>query len=222
MTQLPVVICRTCDRALDRLTTPKGVSFVHAAIDTDDHPPTPVDAPPHWRGRCDFCTTSTAEHVVPTRDFTAPHAPNLNSLGDWAACPMCAMLIESNRWNNLLQRAITAHETLHGHPATEQQISVLRALHRTIRGAITGAIRPIPPAPEPAMTVEQARTILYQRIYGHDQQPSRHGEPGTEQGQERLDADCLRLAAMDPDAFIADADAVATALEIADQLRWDS
>lgn len=223
MTDLPVVICQTCDRALFRTAAPDYVVYSHNPSDPDDHTPVPVDAPPHWRGRCDFCTTAAAEFVVPARDFTAPNTPNLSSLGNWAACTPCAMLIDSNRWNNVLQRAITAHQQLHGHPVTEHHISALRALHRAVRGAINGAIRRIPPAPpQSAMTVEEARTIVYRRIYGHDQQPPPYREPGTDQGRERLDADCLRLAAMDADVFVLDPEAVATALEIAEQLRWDS
>lgn len=83
---------------------------------------------------------------------------------------------------------------------------------------------PTPPEPgsTPEMTVEQARGVIFRRLYGHDTSPPRsEREPGTELGSERLDADCLRLAAMAAEAFVADPDAVATALEIAEQLGWD-
>lgn len=220
---VPVVICQVCDRSLFRRVTTEFAIYCHGPGDPDDHTPVPIDAPPHWRGRCDFCTTATAEFVVPARDFTAPNTPDASSLGNWAACPTCAMLIESNRWNNLLTRAITAHERLHGHKATEEQVRTVRALYRAVRAAINGAIRPIPTAPAtpPPMTAEQARTMLHQRLYGLDSQPPPYREPGTAQGSARLDADCIRLAAMDPAAFVADPEAVATAFEIAEQLGWD-
>ncbi|CRK55451.1 hypothetical protein [Alloactinosynnema sp. L-07] len=219
-----MIICQVCDRSLHRMATASGVSFAHSPIDPDDHPVAPVEAPPHWRGRCDFCTTATAQFIVPASDFTAPNTPAAHSLGDWAACPTCALMIGANRWNILLRRSLSAHEHLHGTTATAKQEHNLRAVHRTLRAAINGPIRPIPPAPippdEPAMRFEQARIVVHQRLYGTEPPPYR--EPGSELGAQRLERDCLRLAAMPPEEFAADPDAVATALEIAEQLRWDS
>lgn len=78
---------------------------------------------------------------------------------------------------------------------------------------------PDPQEPE-TMTPERARAVLYERLLGRPGQP-RYRDPCSEEISDRLDADCLRLAAMTPEAMIADADAVATLLEISDHQGWD-
>lgn len=78
-----------------------------------------------------------------------------------------------------------------------------------------------PAEDEPAMTPEQARTILYQRLLNPDHPAPRYRDPGTDQGRERLDADCLRLAAMRPLDLAHDPEALATLLEIAEHQHWD-
>lgn len=141
---IPVIICQVCDQALHRINSADGMGYIHTTLDPGEHAPVPVQAPPGWRGRCDFCTDTVASFVLPARDFTVPYNPNASSLGDWAVCEWCALLINTNRWNTVLARAIAAHERIHGHPATDEHRTRLRSLYRTLRRNITGTLRPIP------------------------------------------------------------------------------
>jgi hypothetical protein len=97
-----------------------------------------------------------------------------------------------------------------------------------ISGSWIGGCPPLPAEPgdadaappDTALTPEQARGVLYTLITGNTGPPRQHRDPGTDQGQQRMDEDCLRLAAMDPHALITDAEACATLLEIADYQGW--
>ncbi|SDC25298.1 hypothetical protein [Actinokineospora iranica] len=143
MTTPPVIICRTCDTALDRHTDDQGASYQHTlAAGPVDHDPVPVQAPPDWRGKCDFCL-DTAEFVVPARDFTVPGLDRYMSLGNWAACSACALLIGANRWTNLINRAAATHHRRHGTEINEATRTHLGRLYRRLRANITGPIRPI-------------------------------------------------------------------------------
>ncbi|SFO83002.1 hypothetical protein SAMN05421810_101100 [Amycolatopsis arida] len=137
------IICKVCDRALNRYVDDDGVTYIHTFNDPTNHEPVPVEAPPDWRGRCDFCSAEKPEFLLPARDFRVPHHDNEMSIGDWAACAFCAMLIDSNRWNELARRAAAGHEKLHGVPPDELRITFVRALYGELRKHISGSLRPI-------------------------------------------------------------------------------
>lgn len=69
--------------------------------------------------------------------------------------------------------------------------------------------------------LDAARVELYLRLFGEGR-PPRYRDPGTDQGRERLDADIIRLAAMNQDGMLNDPEAMATLLEISDHQGWDS
>lgn len=138
-----ITICATCGNAIDIIATPEGMTYQHTLSDADDHPVVPIEAPPGWRGRCDFCNNPTPTHVLPARDFTIPYAPNHSSLADWAACPRCAALIERNEWTALTRRAEQAITLRRGQPMRPHEQTSLRALYRQLRQHVRGPLRPI-------------------------------------------------------------------------------
>lgn len=138
----PDIICQVCDLALDRRTDENGASWVHpiwAAV--LDHDPVPVEAGPDWRGHCDFCLAPGAEFVLPARDFRTP--TDAMSLGDWSCCGLCAVLIETGRWDSLLVRVAASHHIRYGLPLPEDALTLLFALHQELRRNITGSIHPV-------------------------------------------------------------------------------
>lgn len=137
-----ITICATCSNAVDLIATEDGITYRHTLSDPDDHPVVPIDAPPGWRGRCDFCNDSAPTHVLPAQDFTIPHAPTHSSLADWAACTQCAALIERNEWNALSRRAAQAFARQHGRPMRPHERASLRALYRRLRAHVRGPLTP--------------------------------------------------------------------------------
>lgn len=71
-----------------------------------------------------------------------------------------------------------------------------------------------------AMAPERARLLLYTRYYANGRDTAPYREPGTVQGQARLDAACLRLATMTVRNLCADPEALAELGEIADHQGW--
>ena len=57
---------------------------------------------------CDFCSTPDPAWRYPARSFLAYCAPNVagESVGDWAACEQCHILIEANDRSGLAQRSL--------------------------------------------------------------------------------------------------------------------
>jgi hypothetical protein len=142
----PPIICQVCNRALDSYTDLSGVTWQHTyghIAEGVDHDPEPVEAPPGWRGLCDFCSDQEPVFRVPARDFRLPGQPMHMSHDDWAACRVCGLLIDSNRWTNLAQRAATTWEDHHGKPLDDTAKTRLRALYRVLRKNITGSLRPL-------------------------------------------------------------------------------
>lgn len=139
----PDIVCAVCDTALNKYLGLDGMGYAHPITDPADHEPVPVEAGPQWRGRCDFCAMPKAEFVLPANDFVVPHHRDQMSLGDWAACDLCALLISANRWNSLRKRAAAAFRRRNGHVFTDEQHSDLRALYHRLRQNITGPLRPI-------------------------------------------------------------------------------
>lgn len=72
-------------------------------------------------GICDFCSSPDLFYAYLASDFTAAEVavPNvgffvLNSLGAWLACRECTLLIEGQRWEELLERAFSTFGEIHG------------------------------------------------------------------------------------------------------------
>ena len=58
--------------------------------------------------RCDFCSAPSPVWRYPARSFVAYCAPNVagESVGDWAACDQCHVLIETDDRRGLTQRSL--------------------------------------------------------------------------------------------------------------------
>lgn len=57
---------------------------------------------------CDFCSSPDVAFVYPARTFAACSFDGIvgESVGDWAACPTCRGLIESDRQADLVERSL--------------------------------------------------------------------------------------------------------------------
>lgn len=57
---------------------------------------------------CDFCSSPDVAFVYPARNFAAYVFDGIvgRSVGDWAACPTCHGLIESDRQADLVERSL--------------------------------------------------------------------------------------------------------------------
>lgn len=57
---------------------------------------------------CDFCSSPNVTWVYPARTFAAYVFEGIvgESVGDWAACPICHGLIESSRLTELAERSL--------------------------------------------------------------------------------------------------------------------
>jgi hypothetical protein len=57
---------------------------------------------------CDFCSSPDVAFVYPARTFAAYVFDGIvgESVGDWAACPTCHGLIESDRHTDLVERSL--------------------------------------------------------------------------------------------------------------------
>lgn len=57
---------------------------------------------------CDFCSSPNVTWVYPARTFAAYVFEGIvgESVGDWAACPICHGLIESGRHAELTERSL--------------------------------------------------------------------------------------------------------------------
>lgn len=57
---------------------------------------------------CDFCSSPNVTSVYPARTFAAYVFEGIvgEGAGDWAACPICHMLIESGRHAELTERSL--------------------------------------------------------------------------------------------------------------------
>ena len=60
------------------------------------------------RSICDFCSSPNVTWVYPARTFAAYVFEGIvgESVGDWAACPICHGLIESGRHAELTERSL--------------------------------------------------------------------------------------------------------------------
>ncbi len=75
--------------------------------------------------RCDFCSAPSPVWRYPARSFVAYCAPNVagESVGDWAACAHCHVLIETDDRRGLAQRSLD--ELILKHPEASAAAAVL-------------------------------------------------------------------------------------------------
>ena len=75
--------------------------------------------------QCDFCSVPGPGWRYPARSFVAYCAPNVagESVGDWAACDRCHVLIEIDDRKGLAQRSLD--ELILKHPEASQAAAVL-------------------------------------------------------------------------------------------------
>jgi len=76
--------------------------------------------------QCDFCSAPGPVWRYPARSFVAYCAPNIagESVGDWAACDLCHVLIEADDRSGLAQRSLD--ELILKHPEAIAAAAVLR------------------------------------------------------------------------------------------------
>lgn len=136
-------ICRVCRTSLDVYSykdgTPTG--YRHAApvirkfgSAITDHEPDPVSGLGVMDiiGVCDFCGSPRPRYHYPCATFEVEAVPATLSMGmvqEWAACGVCKILIDHDRWEALAQRSIACYPTTLL-PEVQQGI---RLLHQQFR-----------------------------------------------------------------------------------------
>lgn len=69
-----------------------------------------VVQPQPGREMCDFCCTSPTARLYACRNFVVPRTKHTvfqhESIGAWAACDRCAVLIDAGHWSQLTDRAV--------------------------------------------------------------------------------------------------------------------
>jgi hypothetical protein len=75
--------------------------------------------------QCDFCSASSPVWRYPARSFVAYCAPSVagQSVGDWAACDQCHVLIETDDRRGLTQRSLD--QLILKHPEASLAAAVL-------------------------------------------------------------------------------------------------
>jgi hypothetical protein len=97
---------------------------------------------------CDFCSALDPAWRYPAQSFVAYCAPNIagESVGDWAACDRCHILIEANDRSGLAQRSVD--ELIARDPEARAAAAVLyeklAELHREFFAHRSGPAAPIP------------------------------------------------------------------------------
>jgi len=82
-----------------------------------------VDATP-GREVCDFCSSSPTSRLYACRSFIIPRTKHAvfqhESIGAWAACDRCAVLIDAGHWSQLTDRAFRRFRKKYGVPRYEE------------------------------------------------------------------------------------------------------
>jgi len=82
-----------------------------------------LDAPP-GREVCDFCSSSPTSRLYACRNFIIPRTKHAvfqhESIGAWAACDRCALLINAGDWSQLTGRAFRRFRKKYGVPRYEE------------------------------------------------------------------------------------------------------
>lgn len=137
--------CAVCGRVLNHVSGTDD-HYEHTLADGTDHPPVPVppsEIPEQFRPRCDFCRSEFPTFVLPVHSFVMPAISGHGSEGDWAACSDCASLLSRNEWNALVRRVESEWVHNHGEAMSPLIVDSLRALYRTLRKNVSGAVRPL-------------------------------------------------------------------------------
>lgn len=145
MAEHPRKVCAVCGRTLSAATLGDGpVEYIHGLQDSpSDHPPVPIDpGTERDRPRCDFCNEEDPAFVVPARSFELADIPRSASTKGWAACDICATLVDMGRWSVLRRRAQESYERRHG-PMDEVALTALKGMYRQLRKNITGTSIPL-------------------------------------------------------------------------------
>lgn len=140
-----LVCCRVCRTGLDVYTYPdKPTEYRHT--DTiirqygemiTDHEPDPIIGLDHidMIGVCDFCGSKHPRYTYPCRTFEVTGVPadlGMGMIGNWAACTVCHLLIEHDRWESLARRsADTAPAELW--PTIHASVRILHQMFREHR-----------------------------------------------------------------------------------------
>lgn len=140
-------VCGVCGRVLSYW---EGRGWMHAFCDLrdEDHPAVPVQPEDiEFIGRCDFCQADHPTFVVPCRPFELEILPQHGSTADWAACEVCARLVDAGHWAKLRRRAIRAFERVAGEPVQPEVEHAIKLLYAQLRENIEGSSRPLPKPP---------------------------------------------------------------------------
>jgi len=77
------------------------------------------------REMCDFCGTSPTARLYACRNFVVPRTKHAvfqhESIGAWAACERCALLIDAGHWTQLTERALRRFVRIHSVPPSKWQ-----------------------------------------------------------------------------------------------------
>ena len=140
--------CAVCGRVLDQIG--EEWAHVYEVIGHGDHVAVPVDydAIP-VDVVCDFCGALILDGqvtTVPTEPFSMPMGQS-RSMGNWAACRLCAGLIEGGHWELLVRRcAIQFEEEAErlGEPPMDRRVLTqwLTETYDLVRQHMTGPARP--------------------------------------------------------------------------------
>jgi len=86
---------------------------------------------------CDFCTAEKVFKVYRCKNFMFNSMPVFqNGTGTWAACKMCAALVDADRWAELTERSFVKFAKRNGPISRRDAIGVreqFRTIHQLFR-----------------------------------------------------------------------------------------
>ena len=86
---------------------------------------------------CDFCTGPDPTWEYPCQDFQS--SPFATSLGSWAACEACALLIEAGDWDELRDRALAGAPKIPSiAPDDPRSLTIMAEIHQEFRANRNG------------------------------------------------------------------------------------
>lgn len=134
---VPHTACGVCGHVLNRYTGSFGETWIHSLEKDNDHPPVPVPVDSiHTTFMCDFCLAENARWALPVEDYTA--APTGENVGDWAACDVCASLLQADDWDGITSRAVAAMQERH--PGAPDNRPAFDFLYQQLRQHIIGEV----------------------------------------------------------------------------------
>lgn len=140
-------VCAVCARPLDRAVGGGYLHIIDVMQGIDDHPVVPVPlGEVHVVGVCDFCYGPDPTFAVPVADFTYANVPAVvlgdgrprrqSSVGGWAACAPCAVLVSRDDWNGLIRRKAALDSRLRNPEVRAELAGVFRQVSANITGPI--------------------------------------------------------------------------------------